>query len=63
MQPPNPQRCLEATVMLASLRTYPRPGVSSTDALLERQKARDLFDTVLKALDLLDSPGVNSTLR
>ncbi|KAH8118914.1 TPR-like protein [Phellopilus nigrolimitatus] len=59
MQPPNPQRSLEAMVMLASLRAYPRPGVSSADAAIERQKARDLFEHVLKALDFPGSVSVN----
>ncbi|KAH8119576.1 hypothetical protein DFH11DRAFT_454057 [Phellopilus nigrolimitatus] len=35
MQPPNPRRSLEATVMRASLGAYPRPDVSSADATIE----------------------------
>lgn len=50
IQPPNAQRSLEATVMLASLRAHPRPGVSSSDVTQERIKARDLFDRVAKDL-------------
>ncbi|EJD02630.1 TPR-like protein [Fomitiporia mediterranea MF3/22] len=61
MQPPNPQRCLEATVLLASLRAYPRPGFSSADAAQERQKARDLYEQVLKAMDLFDPAGLNGS--
>lgn len=51
MQAPNPQKPLEAMIILASLRAAPRPGISATDASLERQKARDLFDHVLRTLD------------
>lgn len=51
LQPPNPQRSLEATVMLASLRAHPRPGVSSSDAASERIRARELFDRVAKAIE------------
>lgn len=51
MQPPNPQRILEGIVLLAALRTYPRPGVSSADAAIERSKARDLYEHVLKILE------------
>ncbi|THH04202.1 hypothetical protein EW145_g5695 [Phellinidium pouzarii] len=62
MQPPNPQRCLEAQVMLASLRASPRPGVSSADAAVERIKARDLFEHVLKALDLTEPVRTNGSI-
>lgn len=55
IQPPNPQRSLEATVMLASLRAYPRPGVSSSDVAQEKARARELFDRVSKLLELEDS--------
>ncbi|KAH7889009.1 hypothetical protein F5I97DRAFT_1804053 [Phlebopus sp. FC_14] len=51
IQPPNPQRSVEATVMLASLRAHPRPGVSSADVAQEKTKARDLFDRATKALE------------
>jgi len=51
LQPPNPQRSLEATVMLASLRAHPRPGVSSSDVGQERARARELFDRVNKELE------------
>ena len=49
-QPPNPQRPLEALVMLASLRGSTRPGVSAADAAIEKQRARDLYGHVLKTL-------------
>ncbi|KIJ12938.1 hypothetical protein PAXINDRAFT_14301 [Paxillus involutus ATCC 200175] len=55
IQPPNPQRSVEATVVLASLRAHPRPGVSSADVAQEKVKARELFDRVGKLLDLEDS--------
>ncbi|KAA1471852.1 RNA polymerase II-associated protein [Dentipellis sp. KUC8613] len=51
LQPPNPQRSLEATVMLASLRAFPRPGVSSSDAIQDKARARELFDRLLKTID------------
>ncbi|KAF8893448.1 RNA polymerase II-associated protein [Infundibulicybe gibba] len=51
IQPPNPQRSLQATVMLASLRAHPRPG--------ERSKARDLFDRVIKSIEI-DEARLNS---
>ncbi|THH14902.1 hypothetical protein EW146_g5490 [Bondarzewia mesenterica] len=51
LQAPNPQRSLEATVMLASLRAYPRPGVSSSDVAQEKSRARDLFDRIYKAIE------------
>jgi RNA polymerase-associated protein CTR9 len=54
MQPPNPQKSSEATVMLASLRAFPRPGVSSSDAVQERAKARELFDRISKDLEVED---------
>ena len=59
MQPPNPQRCLEVYVLLGSLRAYPRPGFSASEAATEKQKARDLFEHVLKAMDLYDPARVN----
>lgn len=37
---------MEATVILASLRAHPRPGVSSADVAQEKLKARELFDRV-----------------
>ena len=55
IQAPNPQRSVEATVMLASLRAYPRPGVSSSDVAQEKSRARDLFDRVTKGLELEDA--------
>ena len=55
LQPPISQRSVEATVMLASLRAHPRPGVSSSDITQERAKARDLFDHVLKGIETEDT--------
>ncbi|KII92703.1 hypothetical protein PLICRDRAFT_51061 [Plicaturopsis crispa FD-325 SS-3] len=55
LQSPNPQRSLEASVMLASLRAHPRPGVSSSDAAQERLRARELFERASKTLELEES--------
>lgn len=38
--------------MLASLRIFPRPGVSTQDAIQEKVRARELFDRVVKVLEL-----------
>ena len=51
LQPPSPQKPLEATAMLASLRLHPRPGVSSSDAAQEKTKARELFDRVYRVIE------------
>jgi RNA polymerase-associated protein CTR9 len=59
LQPPNPQRSVEAMVMLASLRAHPRPGVSSSDVAQEKAKARELFDRAIKALEHEDSLASN----
>ncbi|KAI6106575.1 hypothetical protein EDD16DRAFT_1740946 [Pisolithus croceorrhizus] len=47
IQPPNPQRSVEATVMLASLCMHPRPEVLSSDAAQEKVCARELFDQAI----------------
>lgn len=60
LQPPNPQKSLEATAMLASLRLHPRPGVSSSDAAQERTKARELFDRVYRAIEQSDDAAAQS---
>lgn len=52
IQPPNPQRAIEATVMLASFRAQERPGVSSSDLAQEKTRSRELFDRVAKDLEL-----------
>ena len=64
IQPTNPQRSLEATVMLASLRAHPRPGVSSSDVAQERARARELFDRVSKGAKprLLES-GISKAIE
>ncbi|KIK69347.1 hypothetical protein GYMLUDRAFT_214453 [Collybiopsis luxurians FD-317 M1] len=54
LQAPNPQKSLEASVMLASLRASPRPGISSSEMAQERTRARDLFDRVSKSLEIED---------
>lgn len=64
IQPPNPQRSLEATVMLASLRAFPRPGVSSSELAQEKTRARELFDRVAKAIELEDvRPDTKSPVK
>jgi RNA polymerase-associated protein CTR9 len=52
VQPPNPQRSIEATVMLASLKAFPRPGVSATDLAADKTQARELFDRALKGIEI-----------
>ena len=46
--------------MLASLRAHPRPGVSNTDAAQERVKARELFDRVLKGIEIEEATRNNA---
>lgn len=57
LQAPNPQRSVEATVMLASLRAFPRPGVSSSDVTTERARARELYDKICKAIEADETPA------
>ena len=49
--------------MLASLRAHPRPGVSSSEFTKERERARELFEKVIKELHLPEDsvPGSAST--
>ncbi|KAI6106558.1 hypothetical protein EDD16DRAFT_1713360 [Pisolithus croceorrhizus] len=63
IQPPNPQRSVEATVMLASLCVHPRPGVSSSDAAQEKVHACELFDCATKVLEHEDThPNGNANV-
>ena len=55
LQTPNPQKSLEATVMLASLRASPRPGISTSEMAQERIRARELFERIIKSLEVTDS--------
>ncbi|KAF5322225.1 hypothetical protein D9619_001333 [Psilocybe cf. subviscida] len=55
LQAPNPQRSVEATVMLASLKAFPRPGITGADLSQDRARARELFDRVMKTLELEDT--------
>ena len=49
--------------MLASLRAFPRPGVSSSDVSQEKTRARSLFDRVAKGLEIESaSPNGLATL-
>ncbi|KAI0368298.1 RNA polymerase II-associated protein [Pilatotrama ljubarskyi] len=50
LQTPSNPKSLELMAMLASLRAYPRPGVSSADKVEEKKRARELFDRVCKAI-------------
>ncbi|EPQ57686.1 hypothetical protein GLOTRDRAFT_127515 [Gloeophyllum trabeum ATCC 11539] len=60
IQHPNPQKSLEAMVMLASIRSHQRPGVSGSDMAKEKARARELFDRVAKELHLYeDRPALN----
>lgn len=52
LQSPNSQNSVEATTMLASLRAHPRPGVSSSEFSKEKERARELFEKVIKDLHL-----------
>lgn len=61
LQPPNPVRSFEATVILASLRAFPRPGISVSDGVAERARARELYDRVLKAIDNVFNEDNKST--
>ncbi|KAI0319009.1 RNA polymerase II-associated protein [Amylostereum chailletii] len=63
LQPPNPQRSHEAMAMLASLRMYPRLGMSTSEAAQEKLRARDLFDRVLKAIELHEEGKLNSIVK
>ncbi|KDQ14109.1 hypothetical protein BOTBODRAFT_32898 [Botryobasidium botryosum FD-172 SS1] len=54
-KPDNNGPCLEALIMLASLRSHPRPALSSSDAAQERTRARELFDTVTKLIEAPDA--------
>ncbi|THH01100.1 hypothetical protein EW026_g1546 [Hermanssonia centrifuga] len=59
LQPPNSNRAVEPTVMLASLRAHSRPGVSSSDQAQEKLRARELFERVSKALSLPEQNHVS----
>lgn len=47
--------------MLASLRAHPRPGVSSSEFAKERERARELFEKVIKELHLPEDSARGST--
>ncbi|KAF8585877.1 RNA polymerase II-associated protein [Ramaria rubella] len=63
LTPPNPQKSLEAMIMLASLRAHPRRGVSSADAANEKLRARDLFERVIKEIQITDGDERQRTVR
>ncbi|KAJ3802188.1 RNA polymerase II-associated protein [Lentinula aff. detonsa] len=62
LQAPNVQKSLEATVILASLRGSPRPGISSSEMTQERARARELFDRIVKTLEIEDGKANGSGL-
>ncbi|PPQ73427.1 hypothetical protein CVT24_008133 [Panaeolus cyanescens] len=64
-QPPSAQRSTEASVMLASLKAFPRPGVSTSDMAQEKARARELFDRVISGIEAEEtrSKGSSSTPR
>lgn len=43
--------CLEASIVLASLRTNPRPGVSSADIALDKKRSREMYDSIVRTID------------
>lgn len=47
--------------MLASLRAHPRPGVSSSEFSKEKERARELFEKVIKELHLPEDSARAST--
>lgn len=63
LTPPNPQKSLEAMIMLASLKAHPRQGVSSADTALEKQRARDLLERIVKEIQITDGDDKQRTIR
>ena len=49
--------------MLASLRAHPRRGVSSGDAAIEKLRSRDLFERVIKEIQIVDTEEKPRTVR
>ncbi|KAL6301253.1 RNA polymerase II-associated protein [Sparassis latifolia] len=60
LQQTGANRSVEVTVMLASLRAHPRPGVSASDQAQEKVRARELFDYVCKTLHLPEDSHLQS---
>jgi RNA polymerase-associated protein CTR9 len=50
-QSPNAMSCLEANIMLASVRANPRPGVSSTEFSQDKARSRDTFEHITKVIE------------
>lgn len=48
---PSKSPCLEASIMLASLRTNPRPGVSSAEIALDKKRSREIFESIVRIID------------
>ncbi|KAH9948627.1 RNA polymerase II-associated protein [Amylocystis lapponica] len=59
LQQTSNNRSVEATVMLASLRSHPRPGISSADRVVDKVRARELFDYACKILGLFEDNANN----
>lgn len=58
LTPPNPQKSLEAMIMLASLKAHPRQGVSNST---DNANARDLLERVVKEIQItMDGDGDNN---
>jgi hypothetical protein len=62
MQPPNPQKSLEARAIPTSLRLQARPGVSSSDAAHcpRETKAREWFDRVYRTIEQYDDAAAQN---
>lgn len=61
LQSPSNQHSVEAMAMLASLRAHPRPGVSTSEFAKEKERARELFEKVIKELHLPEDTARVST--
>lgn len=61
LTPPNPQKSLEAMIMLASLKAHPRQGVSNST---DNANARDLLERVVKEIQITtDGDDKQRTIR
>ncbi|KAF9647341.1 RNA polymerase II-associated protein [Thelephora ganbajun] len=61
LQSSSNQTSVEGTAMLASLRAHPRPGVSASEFAKEKERARELFEKVIKELHLPEDSARVST--
>lgn len=58
LQTPNTTPSIEATAMLASIRSVPRPGMSTAEIAQAKTSARELYDKVSKTLHLPEAMHV-----